>query len=116
MTTVTDTDVLNPSSIHRGGRDSAAMLDESRMRIAKTLGAKPSEILFTSGGTEANNLAIMGVAEALQERGRHIITSTTEHPSVLESCKALEKRGFRVSYLSCSNKILNTFVFFNKNI
>ena len=101
MTTVTDTDVLNPSSIHRGGRDSAAMLDESRMRIAKTLGAKPSEILFTSGGTEANNLAIMGVAEALQERGRHIITSTTEHPSVLESCKALEKRGFQVSYLSC---------------
>lgn len=94
-------DALNPSSIHQAGRVSASALDNSRMGVAKALGVKPSEILFTSGGTEANNLAILGAAEALQDRGRHIITSATEHPSVLDSCKALEKRGFHVTYLSC---------------
>ncbi len=94
-----DSSVANPSSIHNEGRRSAADLDEARSGIANVLGCKPSEILFTSGGTEANNLAILGTAEALKEKGSHIITCETEHPSVLESFKALEKNGFRVTYL-----------------
>lgn len=93
--------MVNPSSIHQSGRQAAAFLDEARASIAATLGAKTGEILFTSGATEANNLAIMGVAEALKEKGQHIITCATEHPSVLESCKALEAKGFQVSYLAC---------------
>jgi len=92
--------VVNPSSIHRPGRESAALLDNARLQIARALGAKPSEIRFTSGGTEANNLALFGAAQALQKKGRHIITCVTEHPSVLQSCKALEANGFDVSYLS----------------
>jgi len=94
-----DSDVANPSSIHQEGRRSAADLDEARTSIAEVLGCKPSEILFTSGATEANNLAIMGTAEALRDKGLHIITCVTEHPSVLESHKTLEKNGFQVTYL-----------------
>ena len=95
--------MTNPASIHQEGRRSAAGLDEARTRIAGVLGCKPGEILFTSGGTESNNLAILGAAEALQEKGRHIITCATEHPSVLESFKKLEKRGFHVTYLKCDS-------------
>lgn len=97
-----DSSVVNPSSIHQEGRRSAADLDEARSSIAKVLGCKPSEILFTSGATEANNLAILGAAEALKSKGRHIITSKTEHPSIIESCKTLEKNGFEISYLNCA--------------
>ena len=93
--------MTNPSSIHQEGRRSAAGLDEARSGIAELLGCQPSEILFTSGATEANNLAILGAAEALQSNGRHIITCATEHPSVLETTKTLEKNGFRVTYLQC---------------
>ncbi len=96
-----DTDIVNPSSIHLQGRRAAASLDEARSSIAELIGAKPSEILFTSGATEANNLAILGAATALKDKGDHIITCSTEHPSVLESYKTLEKNGFKVSYLSC---------------
>ena len=73
------------------------------MSIAKVLGCKAGEILFTSGGTEANNLAILGAAEALKENGRHIITCATEHPSVLESFKSLENNGYQVTFLKCDN-------------
>ncbi|MCF7826073.1 MAG: aminotransferase class V-fold PLP-dependent enzyme, partial [Candidatus Marinimicrobia bacterium] len=96
-----DSDMGNPSSIHQEGRRAAAGLDKARLSIAQVLGAKPGEILFTSGGTEANNLAILGAAAALKAKGRHLITCSTEHPSVLESFKSLEKNGFQVSYLEC---------------
>ena len=96
-----DAGVKNPSSIHQEGRRAAAGMDEARSSIAQVLGCKPGEILFTSGATEANNLAILGAAEALQSKGNHFITSTTEHPSVLESYKHLEKNGYQVTYLPC---------------
>ncbi|MBC8374757.1 MAG: cysteine desulfurase [FCB group bacterium] len=95
-----DSGMTNPSSIHQDGRRSAATLDEARTSIAEILGCNSSEILFTSGATEANNLAILGTAEALRNKGLHIITCATEHPSVLESYKALEKNGFQVTYLN----------------
>jgi len=91
--------LANPSSIHDLGRQAAAALDSARQTIARELGAQPSELCFTSGGTEANNLAIMGLAQAYQEQGRHIITCGTEHPSVLETCKQLELVGFEVTQL-----------------
>ncbi len=95
-----ESQVINPSSIHAAGRESAAVLDASRRSIARSLVCKPAEIIFTSGGTEANNLAIMGCAKAMGEKGRHIITCATEHPSVVESCRQLESAGFEVTYLA----------------
>src|SRR5450631_2525880 len=69
----------NPSSVHHVGRKARALLDDARDRAAKFLGAKPSEITFTSGGTESNNLAIFGTARALKSKGKHLITSSVEH-------------------------------------
>lgn len=89
----------NPSSIHSFGRETRRALDEARETIAKTIGAKANEIIFTSGGTEADNLAIIGVAMANRERGRHIITTCVEHHAVLNTCKYLQKQGFDVTYL-----------------
>lgn len=89
----------NPSSIHSFGRETRRALDEARETIAKTIGAKANEIIFTSGGTEADNLAIIGVAMANRERGRHIITTSVEHHAVLNTCKYLQKQGFDVTYL-----------------
>ncbi len=90
----------NPSSVHHIGRKARALLDDARDRAAKFLGAKPSEIIFTSGGTEANNLAILGAARALKARGNHLITSAVEHPSVLQCFDYLEKSaGFSVTRL-----------------
>jgi cysteine desulfurase len=87
----------NPSSVHHVGRRARAMLDEARERAAKFLGAKPSEIIFTSGGTESNNLAILGTARLLKPRGRHLITSTVEHHAVLHCFDWLETHeGFEV--------------------
>ncbi len=82
----------NPSSVHHVGRRARAFLDEARERAAAVLRAKPSEIIFTSGGTESANLAIIGTARRLQAKGRHIITSSIEHPAVLECCEFLEKQ------------------------
>ena len=73
----------NPSSVHHVGRRARALLDEARERAAKVLGCKPSEIIFTSGGTESNNLAIFGMARLLESKGRHLITSAIEHHAVL---------------------------------
>jgi cysteine desulfurase len=89
----------NPSSIHFFGRQSRLALDEARETVAKSLGAKPSEVIFTSGGTEADNLALVGVALANREKGTHIITSSVEHHAVLHTCHYLEKQGFEITYL-----------------
>ena len=90
----------NPSSVHHVGRKARALLDEARDRAATFLGAKPSEIIFTSGGTEANNLAILGTARALKAKGKHLITSSIEHHSVLQCFDYLEKYdGFSVTKL-----------------
>lgn len=94
----------NPSSIHLPGRQARAAIDLSREEIASSIKAHPSEIYFVSGGTEANNLAIKGAAYDSSEGKNHIITSRTEHPSVLESCAYLEKRGFTVTYLGVNEK------------
>ena len=91
----------NPSSVHHVGRKSRALLDDARDRAANFLGAKPSEIIFTSGGTEANNLAIFGTARVLKTKGKHLITSVIEHHAVLQCFDYLEKNeGFAVSRLS----------------
>jgi cysteine desulfurase len=75
----------NPSSVHQVGRRARAVLDEARERAARVLGCKPAEIIFTSGGTESNNLAVLGTARLLSAKGRHVITSAIEHKAVL-SC------------------------------
>lgn len=89
----------NPSSIHYYGRQSRHAVDEARRACAKSIGAQPNEIIFTSGGTEADNLALLGTARANRFRGNHIITTEIEHHAVLHTCKQLEKEGFRVTYL-----------------
>ena len=89
----------NPSSIHSFGREARRALDESREITAQALGAAPEEIIFTSGGTEANNLAIQGVAEVLASRGRHLFTSAVEHHAVLDTVNALGNKGYAVTVL-----------------
>ena len=88
----------NPSSIHRAGRDARAAVDDARDRIAGLLGARPHEIIFTGGGTESDNLAVIGLARA--GKGRHLITTRAEHHAVLQAFEHLERReGFAVTYL-----------------
>ena len=89
----------NPSSSHPLGVIAHAAVEEARDRIAKMLGCQPEEVVFTSGGTEANNYAIKGVAGAYSAQGNHIITSSVEHPAVIEVCRFLEEKGKRVTYL-----------------
>lgn len=90
----------NPSSIHQYGRRVRKVLDDARDAIASSIGASRNEIIFTSGGTESDNLAIIGVASALKSKGKHLITTKIEHHAVLHSFHELEKRGFDVTYLS----------------
>ena len=92
----------NPSSLHAEGRQARDAVEEARQRVARLLGASPEEIVFTSGGTEADNLAILGVAFARRHMGRHIITSQLEHPAVLGSCRFLETQGFHVTRVPVS--------------
>ena len=89
----------NPSSLHAFGQEARAAVEAARARIASFLGAAPAEIVFTSGGTESDNFAIKGAAYANRKKGDHIITSAIEHPAVLETCRFLEREGFRVTYL-----------------
>ena len=89
----------NASSVHGFGQQARAAIDRARREVAALLGAKQNEIVFTSGGTEANNLAIRGLCEATAAHGRHIITSPLEHPSVAGVCVELEKRGWEVTRL-----------------
>jgi cysteine desulfurase len=95
----------NPSSVHHLGRRARALLDDGRDRAAKLLGAKPSEIIFTSGGTESNNLAVLGTARLLKSRGKHLVTSSVEHHAVLHCFDFLEKHeGFEVARLAADSQ------------
>ncbi|HVR36486.1 MAG TPA: cysteine desulfurase family protein [Methylomirabilota bacterium] len=90
----------NPSSVHHVGRQARALLDEARDRVARVWSCKPGEVVFTSGGTESNNLAVFGTARLLRDRGRHLITSGVEHHAVLHAFQHLErKEGFNVTFL-----------------
>ncbi|MEP6947548.1 MAG: cysteine desulfurase family protein [Acidobacteriota bacterium] len=89
----------NASSIHFFGQQARAAVDKARHQVAELLNARPNELVFTSGGTEANNLAVRGFAEANRQHGTHIITSAIEHSAVKSVCEDLEKSGFEVSYL-----------------
>lgn len=93
----------NASSLHSFGRESLAAVDEARASIAKSINAKPSEIYFTSGGTESDNWALKGAAHANKKMGRHIITTVIEHPAVMSTCAELEKEGFTVTYVGVNN-------------
>ena len=90
----------NPSSGHWASTPAKAALEHARGQVAALLGAAPEEIVFTSGGSEANNLAIKGTFFALNHKGAHIITSAIEHPAVLAPCRFLERLGASVTYLS----------------
>ena len=93
----------NPSSVHAAGREARAAIDDARDQLADLLGAKAHELIFTSGGTEANNLAILGLARSRATRGKHLISAKTEHHAVLNTIEHLEKReGFEVTWLSVS--------------
>ena len=89
----------NPSSIHTVGQEARYALDEARERVARVLNCRPREVVFTSGGTESDNAAIVGAATALQETGNHVITSSVEHHAVLHTAQHLESQGFEVTYL-----------------
>lgn len=89
----------NPSSIYSYGQEAKGAIEEARGKVADLIRAQSEEIVFTSGGTEADNFAIKGVAYAKEPKGNHIITSSIEHHAVIETCKFLERRGFRVTYL-----------------
>ncbi|NTV85082.1 MAG: aminotransferase class V-fold PLP-dependent enzyme, partial [Bacteroidales bacterium] len=89
----------NPSSSHLFGAQARTAVEKARAQVASLSGCKNHEIIFTSGGSESNNLAIKGVAFQYRHKGNHIITSSIEHPAVSEVCKYLEKQGFRITWL-----------------
>jgi cysteine desulfurase len=89
----------NPTSIHAFGREARKAVDEAREKIATLLNCRPSELVFTSGGTESDNLALRGVAAAYRQKGNHIVTTAIEHHAVLHTCRALQDEGFEVTYL-----------------
>lgn len=94
----------NPSSIHQFGGNAEKLLVAAKRQAAQLLQVEQEEIIFTSGGTEGNNMAVKGIALEHQQRGKHIITSSIEHPSIYEACKASEKLGFEVTYLPVNEK------------
>ncbi len=89
----------NPSSVYSYGQKAKEAIEEARVKVADLIGARSGELVFTSGGTEADNFAIMGVAYANESKGNHIITTLIEHAAVINTCQFLEKRGFKVTYL-----------------
>ena len=90
---------VNPSSAYKIGRDNKEIIENARKEVAEILNASPSEIYFTSGGSEADNMALKGIALGNVDKGKHIITSKIEHPAVLDTCKELEREGFEISYI-----------------
>lgn len=90
----------NPSSLHSFGQEAKRAVETARQKIASFIGANPEEIIFTSGGTESDNTALIGMAHAKKNKGAHIITTAIEHHAVLETCRFLEKEGFRITYLN----------------
>lgn len=94
----------NASSLHGFGQETRAAVEEARAAVAAAVGARPAEIVFTSGATEADNLAILGVALASQDRGRHIVTSAIEHHAVLETCRFLAEWGYEVTYVRVGSR------------
>lgn len=92
----------NPSSTHHFGQSINEKVKQAREQIADFINAEPNELIFTSGATEAINIAIKGVAESYSNKGKHIITVSTEHKAILDTCKDLERKGFEVTYLSVS--------------
>ena len=94
----------NPSSVHRFGQEAKAALDRARHQVASLIGADPNEIVFTSGGTESDNLAIRGLIESSAGAKKHIITTQIEHHAVLHTCQALQKNGVQVTYLAVDGK------------
>jgi len=99
MTRVMESNFGNPSSVHAFGRDARVVLEEYRETIASLLNADAGEVFFTSGGTEADNLALIGVMQANRSRGRHLITSAYEHHAILDAAEYLGKNGFEISYI-----------------
>lgn len=97
-------EIGNAQSVHSFGQRAKAAVENARREVAALINAAPAEIVFLSGGTEADNLAVRGIAEAYRDRGRHIITTKIEHPAVLATCKALEDAGYKVTYLPVSRK------------
>src|ERR1700732_3346734 len=90
----------NPASAsHEYGDAAGALVETARAQVAAGVGAAPADVVWTSGATEANNLAIFGVAQYYRDHGRHIVTARTEHKAVLDPCRELERRGWRVTYL-----------------
>ncbi|WP_155006052.1 cysteine desulfurase NifS [Pelobacter seleniigenes] len=89
----------NPSSVHWAGRMVSGAIEKAREQVAELLNCSPAEVIFLSCGSEGDNYAIKGTADALKEKGNHIITTSVEHPAVLETCQYLEKRGYEVTYL-----------------
>jgi cysteine desulfurase len=89
----------NPSSLYSYGQESKTAIEEARAQVAELIGARDEEIIFTSGGTGADNFALKGVALANDNKGDHVITSSIEHHAVIETCKFLQRKGFRVTYL-----------------
>ena len=89
----------NPSSIYSCGQEAKGAVEEARTKVAELIGARSEEIIFTSGGTEADNYALKGIAYANAHKGNHIITTPVEHHAVMETCKFLERRGFKITYL-----------------
>src|SRR5699024_10311255 len=96
---VTHTDFANPSSIHHLGGESEQLLMSARKQVADVLNVEEEEVIFTSGGTEGDNIALKGIAFEHQNRGKHIITSDIEHPADYDTCKNLEKLGFETTFL-----------------
>ena len=96
----------NPSAIHRFGREARRAVEDARRQTAAALNADAREIFFTSGGTESDNWAIRGVCEALQDKGRHVVTTLIEHPAVLQTCAELERRGWRITRLPVNGDCL----------
>ena len=90
----------NPSSIHGAGRSAREAVETARRHLSQLINCRPRRLIFTGGGSESDNMALKGIASTYRDRGNHIVTSTIEHPAVLQTCKFLEQTGYCITYLS----------------